>query len=1055
MKRSYVIFVIALFVLSGSTGVSVAHSPVKQSSPLPGPPASDIGTTNKASDSLNPDPELVDVAVSDESITLGESVTVTITADNRGGDGGQSSTISASFPTLDEYDDDSQVSIQRNTLDNTNIETAGNTIHTNRGDSRTADYLLAEGTSGGSSWYGGNQNTLSLTVTPDSAGTFVIYVRATLTDDGDMSQHFTAPSVGDSEDQQGYAVKKITVDVTKPSESIAIFPENENDEVPHDPTILLVRQSDGESKSLPLDARGKCSECAWFRDGFVSPGDYMAYVKVDSNYWGWRHIHVSKDEDEYIVFDRGGVWESRSSVSGATTTDGLPRVAPGEPLSVTINTRKKHHGSQAKIKVYLHERGTSRPSNPTTSITRTPSEGSHSYRIDVPTTGFEAGEYELDYVLRTYFDEMGGYRTTDIVDGPTIKIAPYEPPSITDSSPGKHDLTITPSDSRTFSVTPTDPDTQQSNLDVNWYVDGTHTVSGTSFEFSPDSYEPGSHTVRVAVSDGSSRTDDVQRSWTISVIKPPRIESVEHEASSITAGKPVSFSVDATNPNGRTVTNYSWSIQGDHLVGRDVSYRFTETGTVSVTVTVTNPAGLSTSKTVRVSVEGAKPQIESFSPEERRVVVGTDVPFTVTARDPLGRNVSMKYRWRVDGETAFTTRSGTRSFSQVGAHQVAVRVSNEFGAVTEKTVTLNVVNDRPTVERMAPHTETPTVESEQTMRFVARVRNNDSSAVRAQLVVDGNVVSTKRVHQTVAKVSFETSFSTPGSHTVNMRVTDGHGVSNSLSWSVRVTSQEPVFDSWTPSPTSISGSTPANYTFSVNAHDPEGQSLSYAWYVNDNYVGDGARLSQHFPTHGTYDVRVEASDPQGVKASHSWTVDVDSFVVKPKLRKHATETSVRVDNGTTTFLSVALRNPKSNNRTMAVSFIVDLPDGLAIKRMANVKASSEGNAIGYATLKPGEQKSMRLGVFVKDERLAGTSVAIGYDVRYYPVGQKKDYHSVLNQSSSLQILGNDERDSSASTSATGSIGGRGSSGGAIPGVSFAGWVLALFVATFVLGVRND
>ncbi|GGL68109.1 PKD domain-containing protein [Halocalculus aciditolerans] len=993
----------AMNARSDGAGESVREG-VEYARPAERPALGRTGGTRPATDPEDPDPSIVTVQAPDE-ISVGDSAIIDVYVDNEGGTAGSSSTISMSFPAFDSSRDTDRLQVRRNELTSRNIVGAGETIHTRSGDSASADYALVEGSTESNEWGSGAQKRLSVSVTPETAGTFTVYVRATLTDDGDWKTKFSAPDAG-AVDQQGYVVREITIDVVEPKESISIFPEDENGEVPNDPDILLRRASDGETKSLELNARGKCTNCAWFKDSFVDPGSYRAYVKVDSNYWGWRDVTVSEGEGEYITFDRGGTW-IRDIELDTDESGGNPRVAPGSEIPVTIDTYKQNHGSDVRVKLYAHEEGTSRPETPTKTISRGVSNGANTYQAEL-SAPYDEGTYEIDYVVETYFSEFGGYRVTDVVDGQTVRVEAYEPPQIDGSSPGTRELTVKPGETSTFSVSASDPDTASSRLDVQWFVDGTQTVSGSKFQLNPEKYSAGEHDVSVVVGDGSARTEDARASWTVSVVKPPHVTSVTPTDGTVAPGEPIEFSVRADDPNGYAITDYSWSIGGKHLVGERVSYTFGKTGTVTAEVTATNSKGVSTTKTFEVTVSGTSPDITEVGPENRTVRIGESVSFAAKAVDPAGRDVSMSYQWRIDGEDAFTTRTGSRSFTEAGTHRVTVVATNEFGMKSTESFDVKVLNDQPELSVMSPSGGAATVQSKKTVQFVGRVVNEDASNVRVNLRVDGEVIDRKDVSDSPGQVTFRTKFENPGSHSVELVGRDGHGASSSVSWDVKVTSRKPVFESWSPEVGRMTALTPSTWNFSAEARDPEGQSVTYEWSVDGSYVSDGTELRKQFTTHGEHTVSVTAIDPQGVNRTHEWAVVTKSFTVEPNVRNHATEQEVNVDNGTTTFLSVSMQNPQVNNRSAEVEFVIDLPSGVAIKRMANVHASSTGDAVGSATLRPGDEKSMRLGIFVKDESLRGESVTVDYEVRYYPSGRKGDYHSVLDQSSTIDLVGNQE-----------------------------------------------
>lgn len=178
---------------------------------------SQAGATDATrSQAADPRPEITDVSVPDR-VTIGETVTVEVTAENRGGQAGEFSTIAVSSPSLDESDDASHARVVSHDLGYDTIAASGDTIYTADEEEIQASYLLAEaGTTSDSRWEAGATHAGTFEFTPQETGTFVVYVRTTLSDEADPTRKFTAPRNGDATDQQDFAVRRYEVTVTEP-----------------------------------------------------------------------------------------------------------------------------------------------------------------------------------------------------------------------------------------------------------------------------------------------------------------------------------------------------------------------------------------------------------------------------------------------------------------------------------------------------------------------------------------------------------------------------------------------------------------------------------------------------------------------------------------------------------------------------------------------------------------------------------------------------------------------------------------------------------------------
>ena len=171
-----------------------------------------------AADNADPFPWLSEVDAPN-SVVIGESFTVDITADNFGGPTGKYSTISVSSPSLEEYDDGEQVRIlSENFKGYSLIKSPGDTVYNTEGNPLFARHTLVEaGTRSAYQWNGSTERELSVEFTPEDTGTFVFYVRVGLTDDG-STEVFTDPEDAQQTDQQGFYVEKYTVEVKEEPE---------------------------------------------------------------------------------------------------------------------------------------------------------------------------------------------------------------------------------------------------------------------------------------------------------------------------------------------------------------------------------------------------------------------------------------------------------------------------------------------------------------------------------------------------------------------------------------------------------------------------------------------------------------------------------------------------------------------------------------------------------------------------------------------------------------------------------------------------------------------
>lgn len=237
-----------------------------------------------------PEPNLVDVDAPD-SITIGESFEMTVSARNDGARAGHWSTLSVSSPNLDEYDDGSRIEIASQDLDYQTVAVRGEEIRTLQGTTTNAEYALAEaGTDGDAYWGGGERHQLSVEFTPEETGTFVVYVRATMTDEDDASEKFNDPASASTSDQQSYPVRRVVVTV----------------EPEVDASVTSFRQESGE----------------------YAVGETVDATATVENTGGDRHTFFVG----YSVRDPHGNWRDNDGATGETVT-----LDPGETRQVSLD----------------------------------------------------------------------------------------------------------------------------------------------------------------------------------------------------------------------------------------------------------------------------------------------------------------------------------------------------------------------------------------------------------------------------------------------------------------------------------------------------------------------------------------------------------------------------------------------------------------------------------------------------------------------------------------------------------------------------------------------
>jgi hypothetical protein len=205
------------------------------------------------------------IAASSETITLGESVDVTVTGKNLGSTVSSAGYLSVSFPALTGVGDKGRVIVTSTTssdLTVTAYEKDQMIFPVDGTQQIKAQYLLEDALDG--TWEVGETNTLVLRATPRSAGTFAVYARMALLVSG--TRYSRDPTSG-TQDQQGGFVRVANI-IVKPKEPTAA-------ELKVSPS----KQSITIGDSFVLTVSGKNVGTASSSEGYVSVS-FPALTKV-------------------------------------------------------------------------------------------------------------------------------------------------------------------------------------------------------------------------------------------------------------------------------------------------------------------------------------------------------------------------------------------------------------------------------------------------------------------------------------------------------------------------------------------------------------------------------------------------------------------------------------------------------------------------------------------------------------------------------------------------------------------------------------------------------
>lgn len=249
--------------------------------------------------------------------------------------------------------------------------------------------------------------------------------------------------------------------------------------------------------------------------------------------------------------------------------------------------------------------------------------------------------------------------------------------------------------------------------------------------------DPGIHIVglRVTTEDGTIETftEPIEVADADSAVIDPRVEVSPDDP---TAGESIVLDASETAVGNSTIERYKWDLTGDGSIdesGEAVTTEF-ETGTHTVSLTVTAADGTTSSDTILLSVDVDVELEAAFEYDPLTPAVGEDIQFDASNSTASGSEIS-QYEWDFigDGTTDMTGEKAVHSFEE-GTHQVTLTIRDNQG---NETSTQQLVEVGPEQVNVSVTTNNTEVEIGETTEVVYSVSNFITSAkLTVQLLVE-------------------------------------------------------------------------------------------------------------------------------------------------------------------------------------------------------------------------------------------------------------------------------------------------------------------------------
>jgi len=370
----------------------------------------------------------------------------------------------------------------------------------------------------------------------------------------------------------------------------------------------------------------------------------------------------------------------------------------------------------------------------------------------------------------------------------------------------------------------------------------------------------GTYLVRLTVTDSLGEVDSA--TGTVTVVDEPPVAALAVGTASPEAGQPVAFDGSSSSDGDGSIVGYAWNFGDGHgESGPTPTHAFAQPGTYTVTLTVTDSDGQHAGATRSVTVLD-EPPTAAFGAAPAVPIPGQPVSFDGSGSgDPDGAIAS--YAWDFGDGATGTGAAPTHAYQAAGTYTVRLSVVDRVGQTATVSRPVTVYAQPQATFGYSPELPVAGVAT----AFNAAASGADPSTMISSYAWDfgdGTTASGATIAHTYARA---------GTYPVTLTVTDGLGLTSSVSEQVTVVHSPPV------AVVTILGHEPlprrAVVFSAARSHEPDGPILSYLWHFGDHGSGVGKKLSHTFARAGAYRVSLTVRDSFGQMATTIVTVHVN------------------------------------------------------------------------------------------------------------------------------------------------------------------------------------
>jgi len=456
------------------------------------------------------------------------------------------------------------------------------------------------------------------------------------------------------------------------------------------------------------------------------------------------------------------------------------------------------------------------------------------------TTYFEEGYYKTsgDYDGSTATDENDASLWFDIGDN-------YNAP---DAYAGP-DQTVMVGEKVNFDASGSTASSGSSIERYQWDFesDGEYDAEGekTSYMYT----KKGRYEVTLTVTDSIKETDADK--CIINVVTPTSPIANAGLDQTVKVGEKVDFDGSGSRASsGATIIRYQWDFESDGRFdseGENTFWTYTQEGTYTVILKVTDNFGQTKTDTCIIIVSGVEPSA-SFTYPPKELTIRDTVYFYDTSSDPDGTIVSWYWDFG-DGYTS-TIKDPTHDYPDKGSYTVTLKVTDNDGNSDSITKIITVINLAPAAD-FTYSPSSPKVGTD--IQFSDKSTDPEGKTLKYLWDFGDGFTSTQRnpTHK----------FTTSGTKNVKLTVIDDEDAEDYIIGIVKIAANIRPEAAFSCSPESQKMN--HDVSFNDESTDSDGYIIEWIWNFGDGVTSTKENPAHQFKKGGEYSVRLTVKDDNG------------------------------------------------------------------------------------------------------------------------------------------------------------------------------------------------